>query len=74
MEDKYMDLKIDEVRGYATRDGRDVAIDIAWSTSNVGFGHLTLNSYKGRIEIDHENMSKEFVVALLTELVNIYYV
>lgn len=44
------------------------AVVISWSAKAVGFGELTFHLSDGRLSIDTEGMSQQFVDELLTEV------
>lgn len=72
--DKYKDLEIDGIEFLGATNGRG-AFFISWSSGQLGFGTLEVTKdLEGAILIDHESMSKEFCIALLTKLVEKYYV
>lgn len=49
------------------------AISVQWNAS-FGFGEIGINvSEDGTISIDHEAMSKEFCIAVMTKLIEKYY-
>lgn len=67
-ESNYDDIRIDEV---ACNNG---VLRISWSTQAKGFGQLDISVYgHGEVEIDHEFMSKEFCIAVMTKFVEKYY-
>ncbi len=42
----------------------DFSIGIHWSTSNIGFGEVNLYRCDGKLGMETETMSKEFVMSL----------
>lgn len=58
-----IDLMIDNI------DSENGRCNIAWSAS-IGYGNIAIvTNPDGKILIDSESMSKEFVIAVLTKLV-----
>lgn len=45
------------------------AIVFSWACKGIGFGELTFYLQNGKLNLDTESMSDEFVVALMTEAV-----
>lgn len=62
---KYADVKIDEVIFYPHG-----AMKIQWSSDSLGFGEISIYKQDGRVEIDNEAMSHEFVKHLLCKVVD----
>lgn len=46
----------------------DFSLNIDWSTSNIGFGQAVLYSCDGKLGIETEHMTKEFVMELFSKL------
>ena len=44
-------------------------INIAWSAKGVGFGEVNFSIKEGKIEMDTECMSNEFIIALLAQAI-----
>jgi len=71
MEDteKYEDLQVDGV------SCNDKGFRVYWSSKRKGNGEVTFVNKEGfALWIDHEFMSKEFCIALMTKLIEKYYV
>lgn len=67
MSDKYEDVETNKA---ITREGKSQVFGIQWSSSKIGFGTVTIEVKDGRVHIDSEAMSKEFVKDLLCKMVD----
>lgn len=59
--------KIDKV--WLTENYREGLIDIGWSSRGIGSGHLSFHNDKKQIICNSEFMNRNFVKAVLNELV-----
>lgn len=62
--DKYADVKIDGIIFYPT------GFKIQWSSDSLGFGEVSIYRQDGKLEIDNEAMSKQFVMHLFSKVVD----
>lgn len=64
--DKYADLQVDSILFPVYGQG----MKIQWSSDSMGFGEVTFEVTDGKVSIDTEAMSKDFVKALLSRMVD----
>jgi len=67
-ESKYEDVETNSV-DIPKNDKRQV-FGINWSSNKIGFGTVTLEIKEGKVFIDSECMSKEFVKKVLCQMVD----